>query len=150
MREILIADMHRGWPIAARGGVERAAQPAEGFDFRLARVRGLPDVHALEMRAVGVGIPDSLDDREPPGFEQVGRRPHRRVQAEAVADLEELFHREPQHAAMLPVSLVAEGHDGVDPVVAPIELQHHQHAAVALRPAGPGRARQKRRDRRGQ
>ncbi len=56
------------------------------------------------------------------------------MQAEPVGNLAQLVGGKPQLAAILAVCLVAEGNDGVDPVVAPVELEHDQNSCIALGP----------------
>ena len=72
---------------AGRGRVvEGPAEPA-GLE-RIALEPGrLPDLHRPEVRAVGVGVADPLDHREPPLLEQLGHLPHRGVEADLLGDL---------------------------------------------------------------
>ncbi len=50
-----------------------------------------------------------------------------------VCQLAKPIGRQPQLLAMAGVFLVAVRDDGVDPVVAAVELDHDEHAAVAVR-----------------
>src|SRR5205823_6160156 len=90
---------------------------------------GLPDGHALEMGAVGVGIADTLDDRQAAGLEQPGGISHRGVEADMVVDLEKLIGRQAKRFAMAGITLVRERDDSVDAVVAAVELDDNEHSA---------------------
>src|SRR5206468_3535553 len=78
-----------------RVGVEAATDPAGGPVAGGARpVRaggglvpgGVPDVHGGEVRPVGVGVADALDDAELSGLEELGEAVHCRVEADVVVD----------------------------------------------------------------
>ncbi len=83
------------------------------------------------MGTIRIRVADPLDDRQPPALEQVSRRPHRGVKADAVADFQKLLGREPKLAAVFRIGLVAERDDGVDAVIAAVELKHDEHSSVA-------------------
>ena len=101
----------------------------------LVGLRGLPDRHAPEVRAIRVRVADALHDRQPAILDHVGRAAHRRMEPDVVCQLAKPISRQTQLLAMPGVILVAVRDDGVDAVVAPVELDHDQDAAVAVGPA---------------
>ena len=92
------------------------------------------------MRAVRVRVADALHDGELPAFEQLREAGQRRVEADAVVDLRDGLCVEAQLRAVLAVVVVGVGGDGVQAVVAAVELQDDEDAAVgvALRLGGQG------------
>jgi hypothetical protein len=91
-----------------------------------------------------------LDDRQAPSLQQPARVGHRRVQTDLVVDLDQLVPGQAQNLAVLGVALVLEGHHRIDAVVAPVQFEDDEHAAVAPRRGGSGRAGQEDRHRRRQ
>jgi hypothetical protein len=98
----------------------------------------------------GLRVAHPLDDRQPAAFQQPGGVSQRGVQSHVVVDLEQLPGGQAQVLAVPGVALIPVGDDGVDAVVAPVELDDHQDAAVALGPGGAGRLREEAGDGRGQ
>src|SRR5690606_37250403 len=115
--------LHAGIGFGRAGAlvVEESAEPAVPD---AAGVGGLPDVHGREVRAVGVGVPDALHDREQAGVVQFLHPGHGRVQANGVvrAEPEDIALGYRDAGAGPVVVRVAEGDDGVEPVVAAAEL----------------------------
>ena len=104
-------------------------------------VYGIPELHRAELRtaryASGAGcLATATILGLWPLFKAGG------VQADPVIDLHEPVLRQPQAPAVLGVALVGEGDDGVDAVVAAVELDHDQHPAVTGWAGGAGRLRQ--------
>ena len=93
---------------------------------------------------IRIRIADALHNRQAAGFKKVGRGPHRRVQAKALADLEEFVGRQPQFPTAFRITFVAERDDSVDPVIPAVELKGNEHAAVAIRGGGTSRPLEKR------
>ncbi len=143
-RQIALADEHGRWPqrqACGFGGpdaVEGTAEPTVELRPRVVGLRGLPDGHAPEVRPIGIRVAHPLHDRQPAVLDHVGRGSHRRVQADATGQLAHALGRDSQLPAMPGIVLIPERDNGVDAVVAAVELDHDQDAAVAL---GPGRHR---------
>jgi hypothetical protein len=110
--------------------VQRAGQPAGpvGVGVQPARV---PDGHRLEVRPVRVRITDALHDRQLPLLQELLQAGQGGMQPHAVVDPADLVLRYLQVRAVLAVVIVAVGHDGVQAVVAAVELQDDEHAAAA-------------------
>jgi hypothetical protein len=68
------------------------------------------------------------------------------VEAYLVVDLDEPLFRYAQDLAMLGVPFVGERDNGVNAVVAAVELDHNKHSAVALHFGGPRGLRQETRN----
>ena len=96
----------------------------------------VPVGHALEVRPIGVRITNALDDRQPPALEQLGHGFHCRVQTQPITDPQEVFGRQAQHLSVPRIALIRVRHDGVDPIIAPCELDDDEDPFVALRTAG--------------
>ena len=101
-------------------------------------VRGLPDVHGLEVRSVRVWIANPLDDREHSIVVEFLEAVHAWVKADALffRELEDVVFGDRDACAGAVVLGVAEGDDGVEPVVAAREL--HDDEDVILWDAGDG------------
>ena len=140
--------------VAARrtgAAVDRPGQPA-GRRLVHGRPGRVPDRHAVEVRPVRVGVAHALHDRQPLLAPAASRtRSSDRVQPHAIVDLLHLAGRDRQLRPALAVLVVAIRHHGIQPVVAAVELDHDQDAALRGRPVvgqgarGPG---QEQRDRR--
>lgn len=109
--------------VAAALGVEVATEPAVAGG---GGVGGVPDVHGLEVGAVGVGVADALDDGGLAVVEELFERAHLGVEADAVGvgagELEGFVLADADAGAGLVVLGHAVGDDGVEPVVAAGEL----------------------------
>ncbi|MFO0844265.1 MAG: hypothetical protein U0797_18025 [Gemmataceae bacterium] len=126
---------------AALAGLELPGGPAQpaGLDQPLG-VGRLPDVHRLEVGAVGVGVADALHDG------QLARLPHRpqprqrRVQADVVVQADDDLPGQPQRGADLVVEVVGVWGDGVDAVVSAGQFHHDEDVVLARRGrlGGPG------------
>ena len=119
------------------GTVESPTEPAQAASFFGVEAGCVPNGHGLEMRAIGIGIADTLDDGEPAFFEQLGHLAQGRVQTDLRIDLHDVAGWQAKTGAVLGITFVGERHDGVDSVVAAIELEHHEDAAFRLRPGRP-------------
>ncbi len=111
--------------------VEGAAEPA-GLQGAVLEPGGLPDLHRAEVRAVGVGVADALDDRGLARSRSLAISPIDGVQADLVGDLVDLPRRQPQGPAGLGVAVEPVRHDGVQAVVAAEELDDDEDAVVRL------------------
>src|SRR5262245_49760841 len=131
-RRILIAGeyglrLSRGGP---RYIIERPADPAEALVILAIEAGRLPDRHAHVVRSVRVRIPHSLHDRQAATLQQSGRLAQRWVQTHRVVDLDQLVGSDAELATAAGITLIAIRHDGIDAVVAAIELNDDQHAGV--------------------
>jgi hypothetical protein len=72
------------------------------------------------------------------------------VQSNVISDPDEPVGGQSEDLAVMGITLVFEGDDRVDPVVAAIELNDNQHAALFLGCGSPDRSSEKARDRRGE
>ena len=115
--------------VAAAFGVEVPTQPAVAGG---GGVGGVPDVHRLEVRAIGVGIAHALDDAQHAVVVEVLHRVHLRVQADAVdaGQSQRLVFLDADARPRLVVERIAEGNDGVEAVVAAAELHDHEHVVL--------------------
>ncbi len=112
--------------------------PTEPAVARARELGGVPDVHGLEVRAVGVGVPDALDNGAQPVVVQLLDARQRPVQGDALralgADARQLeqlvLAPEADARADAVVVVVAEGDDGVEPVVAARELDDDQDVVL--------------------
>ena len=128
-----VQDRHAARSVVALGG--RPAQPAG-----LGRPRGvgrMPDIHRLEVRTLRVGIADALQHRELTPVPQRPEALHPGIQADVIVQPDDHVLRLAQRGPRLVIQVVGVGDDGVEPVVAARELQHHQDVV----PAGRGRLR---------
>jgi hypothetical protein len=88
-RRILLADEDRRGRLLLHvrwHAVERSPQPAVAVSLRVERAGRVPDLHALEMRAVGIGIAHSMHDGEPPVVEQFFGGPHAGVERGVIVE----------------------------------------------------------------
>ena len=69
-------------------------------------------------------------------LEQLGHGFHRRVQSQSITDPQEVFGRQAEHVAVPRIALIRVRHDGVDPIIAPCELDDDEDPFVALCTAG--------------
>ena len=124
-----------------RRAIERAAQPAQIVASAQIRPRSVrpgivpgrvPVGHALEVRPIWVRITNALNDRQAPALEQLGHGFHRRVQSQSITDPQEVFGRQAEHVAVPRIALIRVRHDGVDPIIAPCELDDDEDPFVAL------------------
>ena len=83
----------------------------------------LPDVHRLEVRAVGVGVADALHDRQLPLLPQRPEALHAGVQADVVVQADDHVLGLAQRGPGLVVEVVGVGNDGVEAVVAAGHLE---------------------------
>ena len=102
----------------------------------------MPDGHASEVGAVGIGIADTRHNGEAPGLEHPASTLHRGMKANPLGDGDEPFHRQCQRFAISGVSFILERDDRVDSVIAAVELNHDEHPAVFLRRGGTSRPRE--------
>src|SRR5688572_8749577 len=107
----------------------------------------MPNGHALEVRAVGVGIADALDNGQSPVLNEVGGRFHSGMQADRVVELRNFIGFDSQLAAEAGVVLVGKWNDSVQAIVSTVELDHDQDSVVRL---GGGREARSRKERRHQ
>ena len=99
----------------------------------------VPDRHAIEVRPARVGVAHTLHDRQLARFEQLAGVGQRWVQADLVVDLYQALFRQAEGLAVLGIALVGKRYDRVYAVVAAVQLDDDEHAAVALdlgRPRG--------------
>ena len=101
---------------------------------------GVPDFHRAEMRAVGIGVAGVLDDGHVPGVELALERGEGGVEADLVVELEGGILRDADGGPGLVIEVVAEGDDGVEPIVAAAQLEDDEDGRVRLRGDGPGGA----------
>ena len=121
------ADADRGIGAGA-GVVEVAAEPA-GVRA-VVGVAGFPDRGGDEVRAVRVRIADALDDAEIAFLEQRAEEGHRGVQADVVAELDDVLFLLREARPRLVIGVVGVGDQGVEPVVAAGELEHDEDGVV--------------------
>jgi hypothetical protein len=120
-----------GIALRRRPMIDRPREPA-GSRLVRAQRGGLPDRHALEMRAIRVGIAHTLDDREPLLLKELGKPIERRMQANMVVDLFHIRSRDLDRRPLFSIRVVAIGNNRVQAVVATIELDDHQNAAFRV------------------
>ena len=115
----------------------RPAQPAGRDPLGIGR---LPDVHGLEVRALGVRVADALHDRQLSLFPHRPEALHAGVQADVVVQADHHVLGLAQRGPGLVVQVVGVGNDGVEAVVAAGHLQHDQDVVLARRGRlrGPG------------
>src|SRR5262245_11948431 len=101
----------------------------------------MPDGHALEVRAIGVGITGALNDSEPSILEQIGRGLHVGVKTDGVVYLVDFVGLHAQLATDAGVVFVGVGNDRVQAIVAAIELNDNELAAVGFGVSGERRTR---------
>ena len=89
------------------------------------------------MRAVGIGIADALEDREVPRLPGFHQRRELFVQAHLLVELQGALARHADAAAQRMIVRVGIGDEGVQPVIAALELDQQQDAAPRL--IGEGR-----------
>ena len=144
----------RGRRLVLFGGplIERAAQPPQIVAPAQIRARSVcpgiepgrvPVGHALEVRPIWIRITNALDDRQPAALEQLGHGFHRRVQPQSITDPQDVFGRQAQHFSVPRIALIRVRHDGVDPIIAPCELDNDEDPFVTLCTAGARRLVQK-------
>ena len=123
---------------AGPASMARASQP--GSSWPGCEPRRLPDGHRLEVRAVRVGITDRLHDRQPALFAELRETAERRMQPDVIVDRLQVLGLERELGPALVVDVVAVGDDGVEAVVAPVELDDDEDPSVgiALRAVGQG------------
>lgn len=117
-------------------GVGEAAQPAE----RLVAVReaSVPPLAGSEVGQVRVRITAAVDDGQLAVFEQPFEARHRRMEREAVVELDRVVGLDGERRAGFVVSIVRPGHDRVEAVVATAQFEHDQNAVgILLRPSAP-------------
>ena len=101
-----------------------AAKPAFGGDtFRLA---GVPDVHGPEVRAIGVGVSDAVDDGDAPVVIELLQGSEDGVEAVMVVDVQDVFLSHADGGAIVAVERVGVGDHGVHVVVAAGQLYDNQ------------------------
>ena len=79
------------------------------------------------MGPVRVGVADSLDDGHLALVVERLQRGHGRVESNLVVDPQDLLFVHPYHRPVVGIERVAVRDDGIDCVVSPGELKHHQH-----------------------
>ena len=126
------------------------AQPAQAGAFFGIEPGRVPDRHAGKVRAIRIGIADTLNDRQSSALEQLGCACHGRVQPDAVCDLEQPVGGKTQRFSISGVPFVVVGNNGIDSVIASVELDDDQHATVFLGPRRPPGAHEETGDRSGQ
>src|SRR6185369_7127912 len=104
----------------AAGGVEGAAEPTVALVLLGVELRRLPDRHAAEVGALRIGVADAGDDREMSLAEQLVEGPQRRVETDAVVELDEVLCLELESRAELDVLWIGMRHDRVERVVAAV------------------------------
>ena len=101
------------------GRVDIADSPADpALCSNLVGLAGVPDVHGPEVRAVGVGITDALDDRHLALVVEALQGTHGRVEADVVIQTQNLLFGHAYRGSVVGVERVAEGDQGVDGIVA--------------------------------
>ena len=143
------ADKHRRGS-ALTHGVDPAAQPARFVVALRIQPRRVPDRQRAEVRAIGIGIAHTGDDRQPARLQEPPGLAHSRVQSQRTVELDQIVRRQAEHAPMAGVASIGEGDDHVDPIIPSVKLDDDQHAALAIRPSRsrPRRWDQKAGDRR--
>ncbi len=114
---------------ACATAVEVAAEPA----FALGAIgvgRRLPDFGRAKMRPVRIGIAHALDDGEMAVVEERFEAGQIRIEASVGIEPEDLFGRQGEPGPGAMISVVGEGHDHVEAVVAACQLDDHKDGAV--------------------
>ena len=117
---------------------ERARQPSV-LQIFVARRRGVPDLDRAEMREIGFGIAHALQHGEPAVLPQRQERRERRMQTGAIGEREDRIARDRDLRPQCVVVEIGVRDDGIEPVVAALELDQHEQVAVVR--AGRRRAR---------
>src|SRR5712691_685075 len=102
-----------------------SAQPALGT--HLVGLTGVPDIHRAEVGADRVGIAYTLNNGHVPLVPQLLDRRHVRVEPDGIINGQDPLRVYPHHWPVVQVERVAVGHDGIERVVAPRQLENHQH-----------------------
>ncbi len=97
---------------------------------------GVPNVKGLEVRAVGIGVADALDDGHASIHVALVQRGEVGAKATVVVHLEGVLGLNPQHGTRCVVGIVRMGNDRVEPVVATGQLDQDQRAFGVLGPHG--------------
>src|SRR6266702_5302140 len=101
------------------------AQPAFGDD--LIGLAGVPDIHAPEVRTIGVGIANTLDDGHLSGVIEFLQRPGARVKRQRVVEGQDLLDWNPHRWPRVVVNAIGIWNDRIHEIIAPAQLHHHQH-----------------------
>jgi len=91
---------------------------------------GLPDIHALEVGAVGLRVADVLDDGDLALLEQLANGSQGGVKAHVIVKLDYIRFGDADGRAHLVIELVGVGHDRVQAVVSAAELADDQDCVV--------------------
>jgi hypothetical protein len=111
----------------AQPGIEGARDPA--FVEVLARGRcGVPDLDRAEVRQVGLRVAEAEQQRQFVLLPQRHQRRERRVQPEAGVEPQQVGGRQRERRPQRRIGRVGIRHDGVQAVVAALQLDQHQHA----------------------
>ena len=126
-----VVDVQAGCVALRRGAlVDRAGEPA-GCRLVVVEPGRLPDRHALEVRPVRVGIAHALHDRQPLLARAAWKSFERRMQTDVVVDFLDVRRRDLDRRPLLSIFVVAIGDDGVQAVVAAVELDDDEDAAAS-------------------
>jgi hypothetical protein len=101
----------------------------------------LPDGHAAEMGAIGVGIPDALDDRKSPILEQFGGRFQGRMQPNGIRQFQDILLGNTELATALRIVFVSERNHCVEAIISAIELDDDENPIVLFAFSGLKRVR---------
>jgi hypothetical protein len=94
------------------------------------------------MREIGIGIADALQHRHLPVLPQRLERSERRMQARRVGEHDQLILRDRDLRTQAVVRRIGIRHEGVEPVVAALQLDQHEQLAIVARGwRGPCQAR---------
>ena len=124
-----------GVALRRRKARERSPQPARVEVFGGGRGR-VPDLDRAEMRQVRIGVADALHDCELAGEPYLAQRREGRVQADMGVEVEEALARDREPRPQPRVERIAEGHHGVEAVVAAAQLDEHEELARVARRRG--------------
>ncbi len=84
------------------------------------------------MRAVGVGVANALDDGHIPLIPKLLQRCHGRIEADRIIDGQDLLRVDPHHRTVVHVERVGVGDDGIEGIIAPRQLEDHQHVIFLM------------------
>lgn len=116
--------------VALAAGVEVASDPA-GL-AALIGVGGVPDVHADEVAAVGVGIADAVNDGHASVVEELLESFGGGVKTEGIVEFEDVLPGDRELAAVSVVGVHLVGNYGVQAVISAGELDDDENALVEV------------------
>src|SRR5881398_1674771 len=97
--------------------------------FRI-KASGMPGRHAAEVGPTRVRIANALDDRELPRVQKSAEAAQRRVQTKLIVNANQAILGKRQAVSISRITFVAERDDGVDAVIAAVELNDDKDAGI--------------------